>query len=474
MPKPQLPPSFLQLLKDSSLDVMLIMQQTLSEAIDVAKADKHLLKPVSPLPTTVNPSDYVDHVDDMNIDEVLSAKILSELESLKLHSRSPNSDKIKTQWLSPSDEDYVYGKITNKPNPISNYPAICELMQLVNSHPTTTSDMDAAIVSCYSTPAAKLRLHEDKEPLICQTSSICTVSFGPPRSLEFVCTHKTTLDKHLRDYKVDLSIPAVHHSMNVMKPGCQQVLKHRVPKALHDDPAPRYSISFRKIVPPNPGIILQPPPADKMKDPGDKPAPTPPTPRKSITLVAGDSFFARLDADRLGKKKQNVINIAKGGSKIDTVLKSIDNFVKNNPDKMVSKCFISIGTNDIRNCENGIMHLKQPLCNFMTSVKQLLPDTKIYLQSLLPIPNNGFKNLEHNVFNMNNLIYSLCSRYSLYFVDTFSLFLDKFGRRNLALFPRFDKDKGRFDIHPNPKGMGVLARKFIFLIHSKWFNPMGY
>ena len=56
----------------------------------------------------------------------------------------------------------------------------------------------------------------------------------------------------------------------------------------------------------------------------------------------------------------------------------------------------------------------------------------------------------------------------------FGAFIDRYGHRNKLLFPTFDESKNTFDIHPNKKGMGILARFYIFLIHSKWFNPLGY
>ena len=110
----------------------------------------------------------------------------------------------------------------------------------------------------------------------------------------------------------------------------------------------------------------------------------------------------------------------------------------------------------------------------MKSVRALLPATTVYFQSLLPIPANGCPYTERNVVNMNNMIYYLCSRYRMYYVDVFSDFLNINGSRNDLLFPKFDVGRNTFDIHPNARGYGVLARAYIYLIHSRWFNPQGY
>ena len=466
---PQLPATFLELLNNSSLEVKRLMQEALTDSITKAESVSSALKSN----TDVQPKDFVTHVEDLHIDKCLSAAIQAELESLNLHSL-PQKNKVKTQWLSPSNEDYNYGSIVNKPKPISEYPAICKLMDLVNDQPSTTGDMDAAHISCFPTRSAKLRLHTDNEPLISQSSSICTVSFGPPRMLEFVKISKT-VQRGKQDYGADLSLPATQHSMNVMRPGCQQVLKHRVIEGVHitGQSNVRFSISFRKINTPS-DISHDAVSNSQAKTAKTTPPPAPPKVKETVILMAGDSFFERLDAKRLGKGKRTVVNIAKGGSKIDKVLKSISDFVKDNPDKAVSKCFISIGTNDIRHCTTGVKHLKSPLCNFMRSVKESLPYTKIYFQSLIPIPCNGSHHVVNNIYEMNDLLFNLCSRYKLLYVDTFNLFIDNFGRRNLSLFPGYNSENKFLDIHPNKRGMGVLARTFIFLIHSKWFNPLGY
>ena len=48
------------------------------------------------------------------------------------------------------------------------------------------------------------------------------------------------------------------------------------------------------------------------------------------------------------------------------------------------------------------------------------------------------------------------------------------GGDGIGSFFKFDTMRNVFDIHPNRRGMGVLARAYIYFIHSRWFNPMGY
>ena len=85
----------------------------------------------------------------------------------------------------------------------------------------------------------------------------------------------------------------------------------------------------------------------------------------------------------------------------------------------------------------------------MKTIKELLPTTKIFFQSLLPIPSNGCPHTERNVLLMNNMLFNLCSKYKLFFIDAFNAFLDNYGHRNLYFFPAYDAVKEYFDITNN-------------------------
>ena len=477
-----LPYCFTELLNTASLELKHLMFTALSNNIKSTEEHNHRHKP-SPSPAEVV-ADLVEHIDDPEIDDTLYYAITDELESLHLNSGQKN--KVKTKWLSPTSDDYNYAKVVNNPTPINNYTNICKLMALVNNHPSTSGDMDACLVSCFPSEKARLTLHKDNEKLICQTSSICTISFGAPRELEFVLDGKPKKKKK-NDISADLSLPATDRTMNVMKPGAQSKMKHRVleGKSSPDHSSVRYSLSFRKIVRPGEESLATPKAlkvASNIKSPDNNKSGALPVPpkdstqvlTKNIVLVAGDSFAARLDAKRLGKGKQDVINIAKGGSKITRVQKSLEDFVKENPKLLVKKLFLSIGTNDIRNCSNGIKHLKNSICDLMRRIKELFPAARVYIQAIPPIHPNGCRFTENNVILMNNLIFNLCSRFKLFYLDVFGCFLDNFGNRDKYLFPDFDNIRNIYDIHPNAKGMGVLAKCYIYCIHSRWFNPLGY
>lgn len=493
---PPLPLAITEFIESASLDEKQQLLALLTDNIAVEEAyfntaNTDIDDLSSPPDPNVQPSDlgcFIEHVEKLDITPELSAGVETELHSFNLRTRASRGKqiKVKTQWLSPTDEPYSYTNVINKPLPLSSYPHISKLMEIVNSCPGSTNDMDSCLVSCFSTSKASLSLHQDNEPLISQESSICTVTFGASRTLEFVDINKCSgVRTGSKSIPADYSFPAGHHSMNIMKPGCQAVLKHRVPAGEHIKNVSnvRHSLSFRKLATQDneKQTTSPPPPRPSDKSPGRNSSHPPPPPtktsvpnKKGVYLLAGDSFFQRLDTFRLDKGKNKVFNIGKGGSKIDVVLKSIQGFVGKYPSYEVKKLFVSIGTNDIRYCTNGVRHLRAPIRDFMRTVKDLLPTTEIFFQSLLPIPTNGNIHCERNVFEINNIIYNLCSTMKLYYVDVFSAFLNRYGYRNANLFPAWDPVRKAFDIHPNAKGKGVMAKFYIRLIHSRWFNPMGY
>ena len=441
------------------------MLDALLDNIKSSKAAK-----VPKIPTVDNIGDLVEHVPIIDgLDDTLADNIMTELESLNLKS---SSRKAMTKWLSPTSKAYNYGNVVNNPIPISGLPNICKLLSIINSHPSSTHDLDACLVTCFSSAKCSLSLHKDNEELMSPDSSICTVSFGAPRELEFVVDGKFD-SKGKKDLSADFSFPATNRTMNIMKPGAQSVMKHRVRqgKSVSGSSNVRYSLSYRKLAKSEEELS---PVGTPTASPSQKVKKDPP--KKNITLIAGDSFAARLDAGKLGKGKQDVRNIAKGGSKISTVQQSLEDFYSSNPTLNVKNLFISIGANDIRYCTGGIKHLKNAICDLMKSINKLFPTAKVYVQSLIPYLHNSpsYRVGRDNIMRMNSLIFDLCSRFKLFYLDVFPAFLGARDYRNEKLFPTFDSVKKSYDIHPNARGNGVLASFYIYYIHSKRFNPVGF
>ena len=191
-------------------------------------------------------------------------------------------------------------------------------------------------------------------------------------------------------------------------------------------------------------------------------------------MLGGDSFTERLDANKLGKGKKKVLNISKGGSKISDVQKSLETFHNEHKDTYsIGKLFLSIGANDIRHCTSGVKHLKGPVNSLIKCAKQLFPVAKIFVQSVLPLPVTRLS-VARNVNGMNWLLYNTCSKFHVLFLNVFYDFVTSQGFRNLMYFNGPIRPGGYPDCHPNARGMGILAHHYIYLIHTKRFNPLGY
>ena len=446
----------------------LLSKCTLSEKITILEALQKDIREVEN--TTDNESitnnssvDYdtfVTSTDEFIEDENYLMELNEELESLNLF--SPQSARPSTMFFGLNNKNH------GSSQDLLKYPALCKLRLLVNGHKDVRTELDCCNVVCLSNNKQSIRLHADNEASIDQSHPIATVSLGAMRKVEFVPFGSSY------DHTV-VTIKAEHNSMYVMRPETQSTLQHRVVRGNIKQPENqvRYSISFRKSKPENSEPI-----ADSFQQgitcssasilSSDNKAP-----RIRTTLIVGDSFAARLDPERLSKGRKKVINIAKGGNKIPDVIDSVINFCDNDSSYglIVDQVFCSVGTNDIRKCrKEGVFKFKGELFKLTRLLKQFFPVAKIFFQSLIPLPitfeNSSY--IAHNILTFNDMLFEVCKHERVYLLDVFGIFL--LGRfRNPRLFPL-----GFNDIHPNKRGLGLLAREYISRIHCKHFDPLSF
>ena len=398
---------------------------------------------------------FVTSTNEFIKDENYLMELNEEFESLNLF--SPQPARPSTMFFGLNNKNHAMSQDLLK------YPALCKLRQLVNGHNDVCKELDCCNVVCLSNNKQSIRLHADNEASIDQSHPIANVSFGAMRKVEFVPFGSSY------DLTV-VTVQAEHNSMHVMRPGTQSTLQHRVVRGNIKQPENqvRYSISFHKSKPESTEPISDSfPQGTACSSSDDK------TPRVRTTLIVGDSFAARLDLERLSKGRKKVINIAKGGNKIPDVIDSVMNFCDNDSScrLIVDQVFCSAGTNDIRKCRTeGVFKFKGELFKLTRLLKQLFPVAKIFFQSLIPLPitfeNSSY--IAHNILTINDLLFEVCKHERVYLLDVFGIFL--LGRfRNPRLFPL-----GFNDIHPNKRGLGLLAREYISRIHCKHFDPLSF
>ena len=420
-----------------------------------------MLKKMKREPPKPQLQDFVEYIPTFTSNEELLTSLLNECEDLTKDLNAGSN--LKTQWLCSKNEPYIYTDKEHIHNPknINDFPNIVKLMNLVNTNDKVDGPLDSCLVHKYTDYSAHLRKHTDDEPLMDQSKSICTFSLGATRTIAFYS--KGSKSKMVTSHRME------HDSLTIMKPGCQQNLLHKV-RAESDRSNKnqvRYSISFRGICIDKP-IVINNASGEHSDIPEDTHISSKPAPAPGVILIAGDSFAERMDTNKLGKNRVKVVNIAKGGQQIRHVKDSINNFFSDNPDIVVDKIIISIGTNDIRHCFNGITHLKGPVKHLFRNIKELSPKSKVYVQSLLPLP-VIHKNVINNVVGFNNMLLNCCQFEQFYYMNVIPSFIDRWGLyRNNDLF-----NSSIRDVHPNKRGMGVLAKFYLFVIHNKRFNPLA-
>ena len=95
-----------------------------------------------------------------------------------------------------------------------------------------------------------------------------------------------------------------------------------------------------------------------------------------------------------------------------------------------TKIFVSVGTNDIRHIDTPLS-LKNPFKFLFHKLKESFPESKIYFQSLLPLPCRSDRDWDTNtrVLETCKIIINECSYHKFYYIDAFHRFAIPFNAR---------------------------------------------
>lgn len=133
---------------------------------------------------------------------------------------------------------------------------------------------------------------------------------------------------------------------------------------------------------------------------------------KSDIVFLGDSITARINWEEFFPNYV-VLNRGIDSDVVEGALHRLDSVTNTNPDKV----FIMIGINDIR---QGI-DIDETLTYYslmMSQLKEALPNSQIYVQSVLPVASKtGIDN--HSVEQLNNALKDLSNAYELTYIDIF-------------------------------------------------------
>ena len=141
-------------------------------------------------------------------------------------------------------------------------------------------------------------------------------------------------------------------------------------------------------------------------------------------IFLGDSITDRCEWFELFSNP-NVRNRGLSGDKTSGVLDRLSEITESKP----SKVFIMIGVNDLRH-DVSDSTIKVNYSNIIEKIKSDSPDTKIILQSVLPVNNNigDSKTTNRKVNSFNNYIKTLAVNLSIPYVDINTELLNSSGQ----------------------------------------------
>ena len=447
-------------------NTMFILKDTIDSLSSASTQDlATLIKAAQKMLDHRHLDDHLQYIPDI-IDSDVCSDLLAECESLNL---SASSRRPTSQWLSVTNKPYIYAdsKPVHHAKDITKLPAISRVMQTFNERFNCT--MDSCLVLKYTSSSAGTSLHADDEITMDTNQPICNLSIGAPRTIDFLSN---------ADGKVVRSFRMEDKSLVLMKPGTQKVMKHRVPGDTGPHlPSLRYSLSFRAM-----SKRPQPSLQDAVQETRAEQSPVHSNisteigsltaPARHVCLIAGDSYAARLDTVKLGRKCVDVETVARGGARIHQVMEQIRDFKSKNQSVIVDKICISVGTNDIRYAES-LDKIKLKFKSLCALIKEHYPSSKVYFQSLIPLPCKSRHDWRTNsfVFSMNSIIKNECIHRRFHILDAFRPFALRYFDPRVPHI-RDDRFFKAGDIHPSEaKGMGVLAKLYLRAIHSNFFDP---
>jgi lysophospholipase L1-like esterase len=171
-------------------------------------------------------------------------------------------------------------------------------------------------------------------------------------------------------------------------------------------------------------------------------------------IFVGDSLTNRGEWSELFENP-NIKNRGINGDNTYGLLKRLDQLTASRP----SKIFIMLGINDLISREN-LEQITYKYRLILKTIKQLIPSTQVFVQSVLPVNNRTKFILDNNdVIAFNNKLKGLANEFKYEYVDLYSAF---------AIDNQLPEQYTNDGIHLN--GTGYLVWKQVI---SKYIELMG-
>lgn len=437
--------------------------------------------------TDINTQDPVsDLVDDHKVTEslishtpaFLSKEAIEELrleqELQELFSGLNNGNKYI--WLANLGMPvYSFGRGSYEPNDILACIGVKSLLDKINlAH---NLQLDSCLVTRYISSDVALSLHQDNEEILDGSHPIVVTSIGGPRTLQFWDSNSENNGELIEEVEL------IQGDLLVMKPGCQEVLWHKVlPNQSPTASGIRYALSFRRI---KPTILsqqeqhpLQPPlttssPAQELKpQPGTGFLVHPSRIHQSSTRVNTAAALPITHSSNKATAKHLIIGdsmvnglrvsgstcIFKGGIRPHEVLgllPSSEDLIHPNHYDDVRSVTLVVGTNALNinnpNKATPLLDVVDDYERLVDDLRTLFPNARIGLYNVLPRASTYHETRER--IGLFNSIFEHASRRfkRIFWIRQYSDFLDEYGYMREDLY-------GKLGIHLKPKGKSIMAR----------------
>ena len=308
---------------------------------------------------------------------------------------------------------YSYGKTKH---PACEYPASPVLThiseQLASLFPNFSLEEYSCLLTHYPDGKASIPLHSDDESQILSGSKILTISIGAAREL--------TLQNQSGVVK-EANIPLPHGSLHIMPRDLQPLYKHGI-RPSKTVTAPRVSITFRKLTPPQ-----QLPPRERpppIQHPDQYRAPTaPPIGTHDRVLLLTDSILSATPTFIFERVSSSPTVLIK-----KTCYKLVD-VAGYEPEFGYTKTVIlSSGVNDISRHGLRATVLADLFCKRLGEWCRKYPNTNFVFNSLL---HTKLSWLNAEIDNFNQIMFDFCKDYhNLNFFDSHEILMaDKLSEK---------------------------------------------
>jgi lysophospholipase L1-like esterase len=147
--------------------------------------------------------------------------------------------------------------------------------------------------------------------------------------------------------------------------------------------------------------------------------------RNNSIIFLGDSITDEGEWTEL-LQNPNIQNRGISGDTTERILRRLNGIIKNNPQQI----FIMVGINDLHMLHKSVEVTLEGYKEIITKFQEQLPNTKIFIQSVLPVNNNIYLYWTDNqkIIELNNQLKKLAEQHNYKYIDIHSQLLDQQGQ----------------------------------------------